>query len=161
MRPIEPLRNAQHAGQRAHQAPIGPFEPGECRMTLFRKGLAMIASHAGDDLELALCEALQVAVENEMIGVLVVLRVIDHVPDVVQQRRGLEQLARIGRHSEPLRQSVEQLRRELGDVLTMPLTRPALPRECSRGLEPADRPCRLARLGGETLLDHREQQTVA
>ena len=129
VRPVEPVRNPQHPREGAHQAAVGPLEPGERRVPLPGKCLAMVARHARDNFELALRETLQVAIENQVIGALVVLRVIDHVADVVQQRRRFQQLARIGRQPEPLRHPIEELRRQTGDLLAMPLARPALPRE--------------------------------
>src|SRR6201988_3675372 len=78
VRAIETVGHAQDAGERADQPAIAPLEPRKRTVALFRECLAVITRHARDDLELALREALEVAVQDEMVGVLVMLRVIDH-----------------------------------------------------------------------------------
>src|SRR4029077_18122890 len=130
-------------------------------MPLRGERLAVIAGDARDNLELALREALEVAVENQMIGVLVMLRVIDDVAEIVQQRLRYEQLPGLGGERDLLGQSVEQLRRQLGHVLAMPLTGPALPRERPSRVQPVDRARMLAGIFRIPVRHHREEQAVA
>ena len=80
-----------------------------CR--LLGRGAPVIARHVGDQLDLPRREAAQVAVQDQVVGVLVMLLVIDQVADVVQQRGGPQDVARLEGQRERVAQRVEQLRR--------------------------------------------------
>ena len=94
---VEADRDAQDAGERAHQSLIVGREPAELGMAGLRRALAVIASDLGDDLDLGVGEARQFAVADHVVAVQVMLAVRDHQTDVGQQRAGLEVLASVGR----------------------------------------------------------------
>ena len=54
----------------------------------------MVTRHQGDDLALARRDAVELRVGDESVSVLVVAAEGDDVPDVVQERRGRQEVAR-------------------------------------------------------------------
>src|SRR5262245_42264971 len=97
VRAIQAIGHAQQARECAHELSVGALETRERRVALRGKRLAMISRYTRDELQLARCESLQVPVQNQMVGMLVMLGEIDHVPDVVQSRDRFEQLPAAGR----------------------------------------------------------------
>ena len=66
---------------------------------------------------------------DQLVGVAVVPPVAHQLADVVQQRRGLEEIAAGRRQLVGLLQLVEHPDGQHGDVVAVPLVRPALARE--------------------------------
>ena len=82
-----------------------------------RRALAVVARDLGDDLDLAVGEAGQVlAVADHVVRVQVVLRVRDEEPDVREQRRRFEVLARPVVETVHRGGRVEELEREASDL---------------------------------------------
>ena len=91
-------------------------ERGERRMAGFGLALAVVAGHLGDQLDLGVGEADELAVADHVVRVQVVLAVGDHQPDVGQQRTRLQVVALGVAEAVQLLQAVEQLDGEAGDV---------------------------------------------
>ena len=92
------------------------LEAGELRVRRLRLALAVVAGDLGDDLDLQVGQAGELAVADHVVGVQVVLAVGDDQADVGQQRTRLEVLPRRGIEAVQRRQRVEQLDGEAGDV---------------------------------------------
>jgi hypothetical protein len=84
--PIEALCEPQHRGQRAHPAALAALEIAEAVVRAFRSRLAVVARDERDCLDLVRVEAAEIAVLDQIVGMLVMLLVADERADVVQQR---------------------------------------------------------------------------
>lgn len=98
MRMVEAFGDTQDGGEAANDAFVGIIEPGIGRVIGIRRGLAVvIADDGGNDVAVTALKARDVAIEREILAMLVVAAVADAVPDVVKQRAGFEQHAGLGR----------------------------------------------------------------
>src|SRR5580698_7229358 len=104
MAPVEAFREPENRRERADGAPEAPPERAEPVVPPLRCRPSMIPGNEGDCLDLVRLEAAQVAVLDEVVGVLVVLLVTDMDADVVQERGVLEPLAL------PVREAVDAAR---------------------------------------------------
>ena len=96
--PIQPDRDAEHSGQRAHEALVVGRQGGEGGVRLLRLALAVVAGDLGDDLDLVVGEPRQLGVADHVVGVEVMLAVGDDEADVGQHRSRFEMLA-LGRQT--------------------------------------------------------------
>ena len=99
-----------------HQSLVLGREATELGVARLRCALAVVAGDLGDDLDLGVGEAGQLAVADDVVAVQVVLAVRDDQADVGQQRTGLEVLTGVARQAVQRRGRVEQLQRQRGDV---------------------------------------------
>ena len=90
---IERFGEPQNCRQRGHGAALLRAERPEIGVRFFRGRFAVISRDKRDDLRFCRLESAQVAVLDEVVGVLVMPRVADVRADVVQQRRKLQPLA--------------------------------------------------------------------
>ena len=122
----------------------------------------MIASHVRNELHFAGGKAAQVAVHDQVVGVLVMALVVDQVPDVVQQRRSPENVGAGRWQREGVAQRFEQRGPQARHVLAVALVGVTLAREAAhrlhaiRLLGPGSRWGRDAR----QIVDHRQQHAV-
>jgi hypothetical protein len=104
---IEALGETQHRGKRSHRPPHPARQTAESFVLALRLRLAVVARDQRNRLDFVWLEAAQIAVHDQIVGVLVVALVADMHADVVQDRRVLE----------PFPLAIEQREREPGDVL--------------------------------------------
>jgi len=93
MAAVQALSEPQNRGERADHAPAIAGKAAQCPVLLLGRGPAVIARHERDRFDFVRLEAAQVAVPDEVLGVLVMAFVADVHADVVQDRRVLEPLA--------------------------------------------------------------------
>src|SRR6185295_2785111 len=117
MAAIEALGEPQHRRQRADDAARAPRQIAEPLVLSFRRPLAVVARDQADGLDLLRLEAAQVAVLDQVVGVLVVSLVADMDADVVQDRRELEPLALAIGEAVDRPRLIEQRHRQPGDVV--------------------------------------------
>src|SRR6185312_4777739 len=94
---VESLGNSKNPTQSRDQAPVVAVEVGQILVPFFGERFPVVAYQIGDQLDLVRREPRQVAVHDQMIRMLVVLGVADQVADVVQDRRGVEEIAALWR----------------------------------------------------------------
>ena len=114
---LELLGEPQEGGP-AHQDVLVALADQRRQLAERRRALAVVAGQLRDQRHLAGAEARQAGVEDEVARVLVVVVVVDGDADVVQHRRGPQQLAlhRVAVVDAGGGQPVEHLEREVRDV---------------------------------------------
>src|SRR2546430_1290290 len=103
-------------------------------MPLLGKRPPVIASHVRNELHFAGGKAAQVAVHDQVVGVLVMALVVDQVPDVVQQRRSPENVGAGRWQREGVAQRFEQRGPQARHVLAVALVGVTLAREAAHRL---------------------------
>ncbi len=114
---IEALREPEDGGERADGAAAVAREGAQHPMTLLRGGAAVIARDERDGFDFVRLEAAQIAVADEIFGVLVMAFVADVHADVVEQGRVLQPLALPVGQAMHRARLVEQGRRQPRDLL--------------------------------------------
>ena len=114
---VEAFRQTQNGGQRAHGAPRAAAQIAKPLGAPLRRRLTVIARDQRDRLDLVRLEAAQIAVGDEVVGMLVVSFVADVDADVVQDRGVLEPLALVVGEAMDGAGLIEQPDREARDVL--------------------------------------------
>jgi hypothetical protein len=114
---IEALGETQHRGKRSHRPPHPARQTAESFVLALRLRLAVVARDQRNRLDFVWLEAAQIAVHDQIVGVLVVALVADMHADVVEERGVLEPFAlAIGEAVDGAR-LIEQREREPRDVL--------------------------------------------
>ncbi len=90
---IEPVGDAQERSQAPDHGALVGREHREHLVAILGRRAAVVAGDGGDQLALAVGEAGEIGVVDEVVAVLVVPVVADEGADVVQQRRGLQERA--------------------------------------------------------------------
>jgi hypothetical protein len=99
---VEPFGKAQDGGQRANRPPSLAFEIAKARLPAPRLHLSMITRDQGDGLDLVRLEPAEVAVPDQVVGMLVMTLVADVDADVMQERGIFEPLTlAIGQTMDP------------------------------------------------------------
>jgi hypothetical protein len=93
MAAVQALGEPQDRGQRADHAPAAAGKAAQRSVLFLGRGLAVVARYERDRFDFVGLEAAQVAVADQVLGVLVMALVADMNTDVVQNRRVLEPLA--------------------------------------------------------------------
>jgi hypothetical protein len=93
MTPIEVFREAQHGRQRADRPSLPATEADEAIVTLFGRRPPMVAGDERNSLDLFGLESAEIAVLDQIVGVLVVALVADMDADIMKQCRIFEPLA--------------------------------------------------------------------
>ncbi len=112
---VERIGQPQKRGQHLHRPAVGPRQSRE-RGVLLPRAAAVVPGDVREHLHLQRREAAEVAVLDEVVGVLVVAPVRDVVPDPVEEGGVLEQRAMDRAQAVPPDGGVEQVQRELGDL---------------------------------------------
>src|SRR5579885_2944046 len=107
---------------------LGRAERAELGRVQTRRGLAMPARALGDNFDFERVEAKKLGVFYQIVGVAIVAVVIDDAPDVVQQRRMLQQLTRLRTGLEDRRRRVVNLQRQPRHLRAVPVERAEAPR---------------------------------
>jgi hypothetical protein len=81
---VQTVRDPQDAAQLTDQFSVIGGHAGEVRVRPLGKRPAVVAGHVGNELHLTGRERRQIAMDDQVVGVLVVLRVADEIADVVQ-----------------------------------------------------------------------------
>jgi hypothetical protein len=89
---IQAVGNPENSTQTGDQPPLVPRHAGQIFVALLGECPPVITRHIGNQLDFMGREPRQVSVQDQVVGVLVVLGMADQVTDVMQERRGLEQI---------------------------------------------------------------------
>ena len=84
MSTVQAVRDPQDAAQLCNQPPLFPGHPGEIGVSLLGKRAPVVSGYVRNHLDLLRGEGREVAVHDQMIGVLVVLGMADEIADVVE-----------------------------------------------------------------------------
>ena len=109
---IEAVGHSQDRGQTAHPSPRVAIELCELGVRFLGSGPAVIPRDVRHGDLLLRSHAEEVGVEDQVVGVLVVLVVVDVIPDVVQQRGVGQDLPVTRSAADPVADRIEELQRQ-------------------------------------------------
>ena len=89
--PVKPIGEPQDASQAADQQPVIRRKSVKGLMLPLGKRLAVIPGNVRDDLAFTRSEAKQIGVADQVVGMLVMARIVDEIAHVMQDGRRLEQ----------------------------------------------------------------------
>lgn len=119
MAAVEAFREPQDGRERAYDGALSTAELPKALVASLWRGASVIAGDERDDVDFVGLEAPQIAIANEVVGVLVVRLVTDVDADVVQECRVLEPLVFLIGQPVPAARGVEQPPAQAGDLLRM------------------------------------------
>jgi hypothetical protein len=114
---VEAFRDAQHRGEGLDRSPQGSGQLRVLLVRALRRAAAVVARDERDHLDLVGMKSAQVAVLNEVVGMLVMARVADVAADVVHQRGIFEPLALPIREAVHRARLVEERQRQPHDLI--------------------------------------------
>ena len=125
MAAVEPLRQPQERRARLDLAPGIGRKGHSSRLAGLGHPLAMVMKRdLPDRLQLVPAEAVELRVDDQVVGMAVVLLVLDQVPDVVEERGRLQPAPGLDPKPQASPELIEEAQGEAGDLLAVGLRRP-------------------------------------